>query len=44
MLNAMVNSEYMVPCVKEETEEEVSIAHHLLMLQTGLSIRKTSRL
>ena len=44
MLNAMVNSEYMVPCVKEETEEEVSIAHHLLMLQTGLSIRKMSRL
>lgn len=30
MLNAMVNSEYMVPCVKEETEEEVSIAHHFI--------------
>ena len=30
MLNAMVNSEYMVPCDKEETEEEVSIAHHFI--------------
>ena len=30
MLRVMVNSEFMVPCVKEETEEEVSIAHHFI--------------
>lgn len=27
MLQAMVNSEYMVPCIKEETEETVEISH-----------------
>ena len=30
ILRVMVNSEFMVPCVKEETEEEVSIAHHFI--------------
>ena len=30
MLRVMVNSEYMVPCVKEETDAEVSIAHHFI--------------
>lgn len=30
MIDMMLNAEYMVPCVKEETEEEVEISHHFI--------------
>lgn len=30
MLASMKNAEFMVPCVKEETDDEISIAHHFI--------------
>ena len=30
MIDMMLNAEYMVRCVKEETEEEVEISHHFI--------------
>ena len=39
MFEAMVNSEFMIPCVKEEKEEEIEISHPFI----DLSDRATSK-
>jgi hypothetical protein len=40
MIKALVNAEYMVPCVKEETEEQIEISHPFVDLTDKVTDRE----
>ena len=41
MFEAMVNSEFMIPCIKEEKEEEIEISHPFIDLSDRLPHLRT---